>query len=56
MDDESLNQFSGLSNLEQVAAHLNELFTSLMNSGFTEKQALYLVSETMIAGSSYEGE
>jgi hypothetical protein len=56
MDDESLNQFAGLSNLEQAAAHLNEVFTSLMDSGFTEKQALYLVSQTMIAGSSYEDE
>jgi hypothetical protein len=49
MEDESGDQFSGLSILEQAAAQMNELFNSLLNSGFSEKQALYLVAHTMIS-------
>lgn len=43
------NPFRGLTILEQATAQMNELFNSLMDSGFTENQALYLVSRTMVA-------
>jgi len=47
--DSAQNPFQGLSVLEQATAQMNELFNSLTASGFTEKQALYLVSRTMVA-------
>lgn len=47
--DNAQNPFQGLSILEQATAQMNELFNSLMDSGFTERQALYLVGRTMVA-------
>lgn len=46
--DAAQNPYQGLSMLAQATAQMNELFLSLTASGFTEKQALYLVSRTMV--------
>jgi hypothetical protein len=56
MENESFDQFAGLSILQQASAQMNELFTSLLDSGFNEKQALYLVSQMMVHTSYDDGE
>lgn len=45
----------GLSNLAQGAVGLHEWFTSLVEGGFTELQALRFVAEIMAAYSSRNG-
>ena len=39
-----------MTELAQAAASLHELFVSYVEAGFTEQQALYLVSKIMTAG------
>lgn len=43
-DFEKLESALGFTTLDADATHMHELFTSLMKAGFTESQALRLVS------------
>ena len=56
MDEKPFNPYEGMTLLDQMAAQMNEMFNALMKSGFSEKQALYLVGMAMELGMRDESE
>lgn len=45
---------SSFSPLAQLATALHEMFTSLMNAGFTENQALYITSKMIVREDDFD--
>jgi hypothetical protein len=42
--------------MSESAVAIHELFVSLTAAGFTERQALYLIAQTVILGDQSQGE
>ena len=56
MDEKPFNPYEGMTALDLMATQMNEMFCALMKSGFSEKQALYLVGMAMEIGIRDESE
>ena len=52
MNDEEFSRELDLSPMRSAAVQLHELFDSLQQSGFTRKEALYMVTRVLVSNLS----